>query len=545
MNDSHFQHLLDLYFDEGLDASSLEDFEYLLLSDRQARSAFWEQAHLHEALRRHAGEAWGARAANRKDYERLLPSYRVAAVAALLVAMVTVWFLVSHRPTVAPPTPAVSAGPIRKALPEVPVPVAAPVAVLSEVSSAVWDSPRGLRKGKALEPGVLKLRSGMIGLTFFSGTHVMVEGPADLEILTEASMRVNRGTLQIVCPEVASGFILLTPNGLVTDQGGVFGLVVDDTGVDEITVVEGVVAMRGLAETVATELGTHGSASIGTSGRVSLHESPTRVRGNIFAKTIHAREQQRFEKWRKVSGQRAGDESLLVYLRMLDDVDSTSHLLQNDGGNPAASASAPIIAANWVAGRWPGKRALQFQSAEDRARISIKGRYPQVTFAAWIRMTDFQRPFNVLFMSDRLSGDPVTEGEVHWQFSQEGGFRFAVRPSREFAIGKKMDGRFHRAWTEGGLHPSDHGTWRHLATSYDANQKIVVHYLDGREFSRHLLAEGLPLSFGRATIGNTSYATDQYWGPRQLGGAVDEFAIYSRILDAAEIQNFYQEGKPD
>jgi hypothetical protein len=298
-----------------------------------------------------------------------------------------------------------------------------------------------------------------------------------------------------------------------------------------VRAIEGMVAMRGDAEKTDTELREQGVAVIDGNGRVFLLEKATRPNSEEFAHRIHDREQQRFEKWRKDSDKRVGDEDLLVYLRMLDDADFTSHLLRNDGGSEAASSTASVIAGEWVTGRWPGKRALLFQSAEDRVRVSIEGQYAKVTFAAWVRIVGFQRPFNALLMSDKK-----LDGKVHWQFSQSGDGRFAAQTGRR---------KYLRAYDDDLLTPSDNGVWRHLATSYDADEKLVVHYLDGREVGRHTLRKFVPLSFGRATIGNTSYASKEHWGSRQFGGAVDELAIYSRVLNPHEISELYEEGRPD
>jgi hypothetical protein len=531
MNDPHFQRLLDLYLDGGLDAEELAEFERFLLSDQEARTAFWEQAHLHEALRRQAGESWGVVAAQRDRKHRRATQHWVTAIAALIIATLTAWFLIS-RPSSDPDT-GPSAGAPPSVLPALPAPVAAPVAVLSEVAEADWDGSRMRHKGEALEPGELVLRSGMIGLTFFSGARVTVEGPARLSILSESSMQLDAGNLQIECPEVAQGFTVFTPSGQVVDLGTVFGLSVAPNGTAEVRAIEGMVAMRGDAEKTDTELPEQGVAVIDENGRVLLLEKATRPNSEMFAHRIHDREQQRFEKWRKDSDKRVGDESLLVYLRMLDDADSTSRLLSNDGGSEAASSTASVIAGEWVTGRWPGKRALLFQSAEDRARVSIEGDYPKVTFAAWVRIVGFQRPFNALLMSDK-----TLDGKVHWQFSQAGDGRFAVQPR----TGRR---KYLRAYDDDLLTPSDNGVWRHLATSYDADEKLVIHYLDGREVGRHTFAKLAPLSFGRATIGNTSYASKEHWGSRQFGGAVDELAIYSRVLKPSEISELYEEGRTD
>jgi hypothetical protein len=34
-------------------------------------------------------------------------------------------------------------------------------------------------------------------------------------------------------------------------------------------------------------------------------------------------------------------------------------------------------------------------------------------------------------------------------------------------------------------------------------------------------------------------------GVRQFGGAIDEFLLFSRILDPSEISELYAEGRPD
>ncbi|MFP6877399.1 MAG: LamG-like jellyroll fold domain-containing protein [Roseibacillus sp.] len=529
MNDPRFQRLLDLYLDGGLDAEELAEIERFLLSDQQARTAFWEQAHLHEALRRQTGESWGVVAAQRDRKHHRATQRWVTAAAALIIVTLTALFLVSRRSS--DPDTGPTAGPPPSVLPALP----APVAVLSELAGADWDGSRMLHKGEALEPGELVLRSGMIGLTFFSGARVTVAGPARLSILSESSMQLDAGNLRVECPEVAHGFTVFTPSGQVIDLGTAFGLSVGANGTAEVQVMEGLVAMRGDAEKTDTELREQGVAVIDENGRVTLLEKATRPNSEMFAHRIRDREQQRFEKWRKDSEKRVGDEDLLIYLRMLDDANSTSLLLSNDGGSEAASSTASVIAGEWVTGRWPGKRALLFQSAEDRARVSIEGQYPKVTFAAWVRIVGFQRPFNALLMSDKK-----LEGGVHWQFTQAGEGHFSVR------TGSPGRWKHQSAFNDDEmLPPSDNGVWRHLATCYDADERLVVHYLDGREVGRHALPKLVPLSFGRATIGNTSYASVEHWGSRQFGGAVDELAVYSRVLNPREISELYEEGRPD
>lgn len=545
MNDTHFQRLLDLYLDGGLQPDELAEFERILLSSDRARQVFWQQAHLHQALRRNGAESWGVGAFEPVQIPQSksilgMPLRWVGAVAALIAISLVTWSVLHH-------TSDQSIEPLSEpsfvdsnALPPKPAPLPASVAVISEVVRAKWDTSEELKKGAAVGPGKIYLRSGLVGLTFYNGAHVMVEGPAEVDVLSDSTMRLNRGHIHVECPEVAYGFTVFAPGGRVVDMGAVFGLSVDENGVTEVQAVKGLVGIRGNQEEADVELRERAVAVIETAGLIHFRETPDRISAQNFSKRVHDQEQKRFQKWQKDSARRVGDKDLLVYLRMLEDKDSSARLIKNEGSEKPVSSDAAIIAPNWVNGRWPGKRALLFQSQDERARIDIKGRYTHLTFAAWVRIVGFQRPFNALFMSDRHIG-----GELHWQFSDRGAFRFSIQPNVKTGEDQKPSSRFYRMWSEELLSASDNGVWRHLVTSYDGENKRVVHYIDGQKVSYHTLPESVAVGFGKATIGNTSYATKQYWGSREFGGAVDEFAIFSRVLSAEEIKKLYKEGRPD
>ena len=541
MNDSHFQGLLDLYIDGGLDAPELVEFEGILLSDQAARVEFWRQSQLHHALRRQADEGRGELVAQDFRKQRLFTRGRLAVAAAVVAAAVIgVWSQIPRSSEVPLGDALAGHAPPASELTSLPEMEVGAVAVISELAEAEWAGARPFRKGEALEPGELMLRSGKIGLTFFNGAHVTVEGPALLKILSESSMVLTSGEVRIECPEVAHGFTVITPNGRVVDLGTVFSLSVGDEGSAEVRVVKGLVSMRGNTEQEDVEIRERGVATIDTKGHVHINDKATPLRDQEITESIRINEQANFKKWREASDRRVDDKDLLIYLRMLEGESAMSKTLLNEGGSEAASATAAVISGDWVSGRWPGKRALSFHSAADRARVEIDGGYPQVTFLAWVKISNFQRPFNALFMSDR-----AIEGQVYWQFSKTGGSRFSTLPTADMKKRRKMGGTTHRAWDEDMLRPSDNGLWRHIATSYDADQQLVIHYLDGKEVGRHTLPEHIPLFFGNATIGNTSYAKQEAWGTRQFGGAVDELALYSKVLGPDLIAAFYEEGRPD
>ena len=538
MNDPNFQRLLDLHLDGGLDSEDLAEFESILLSDQTARTEFWRRSHLHQALSKQADESRGEQVAQDLRRRRIPSPRRLAAAAALVASAILAWSLFPRAAEGPRAEDRSDDAPSTSELLPRPESALAVVAVVSEIAGAEWAGPNPYRKGQALGLGELVLESGQVGITFFNGAHVTVEGPARLKILSESSMELGGGEASIECPEVAHGFTVITPNGRVVDLGTVFSLSVKEGGATEVRVVEGLVSLRGNSDGEDTQIRERGIATIDREGNVQISIAAPDHREIGIHQSIRASERANFLEWREASDRRVGSKDLLVYLRMLDDQNGTGKIIENEGGSEAASETASVISTNWVDGRWPGKRALSFQSAAERARVTIDGSYNKVTFVAWVKIAGFLRPFNALFMSDRQ-----LEGEVHWQFSQSGGSRFSARPT--VAARQAMGGIFHRAWDEHMLRAADNGVWQHIATVYDADQKLVIHYLNGEEKSRHIFTESIPLSFSRATIGNTSYAANQYWGSRQFGGAVGEFAIYSRALDPTEIVELHEEGRPD
>src|SRR6185295_19459060 len=64
------------------------------------------------------------------------------------------------------------------------------VAMLNRVADAVWQQPgENPRLGAPLEPGWLRLKSGLVQIVFYSGARLVIEGPAEFQIVspTEAS----------------------------------------------------------------------------------------------------------------------------------------------------------------------------------------------------------------------------------------------------------------------------------------------------------------------------------------------------------------------
>ncbi len=81
-------------------------------------------------------------------------------------------------------------------------------------------------KGMVLEPGSrLQLRRGAVELTFSTGVRSIVQAPADMRLLDENSLQLNRGKGWFEVPPEASGFRVVTPNITLNDIGTKFGII--------------------------------------------------------------------------------------------------------------------------------------------------------------------------------------------------------------------------------------------------------------------------------------------------------------------------------
>jgi hypothetical protein len=88
------------------------------------------------------------------------------------------------------------------------------------------------------------------------------------------------------------------------------------------------------------------------------------------------------------------------------------------------------------------------------------------------------------------------------------------------------------------------GQWVHLAVVIDSVSGQVLHYLNGVETRRSPFLIH-PLRVGIADLGNWNVrATDNTMAIRNLSGAMDEFACYTRALRAEEIFEIWDRGRP-
>src|SRR5437773_7711505 len=99
------------------------------------------------------------------------------------------------------------------------------VAMLARAVDPRWGGKSApLRVGSALEPGWLRLESGLAQVVFYSGARVVIEGPTDLQLVSPAEAVCPAGRLLAEVPHAARGFHVKTSQINVVDRGTTFGI---------------------------------------------------------------------------------------------------------------------------------------------------------------------------------------------------------------------------------------------------------------------------------------------------------------------------------
>jgi hypothetical protein len=549
MNDDHFGKLLDAYFDGSLDAAAWQDLEQQIVSSAEARRRFWERASLEGSLEswaeRSRGEALAmprgaADSAPPRAVRRRSSSGRGFALSgwAAAAAVVVAWAI--HVTWQRPATAMATGGDNSPARPVPEVAGDTPVAYLSRVHGVTAGD--RILQGQTLGAGrEVAVREGLLEIDFYSGARVAIQAPARFVPESDLRLVVMEGTVQVDVPDSAKGFVLALPDGTVT-YGNNFGVEVKEERTSRLQVTRGEVE---LAATGGVRKVSEGEAVTltGKDGARPIDFRPMAVQSSLEQR--RAEDDRRLAAgWDTVCAALATDPALLVHFRLLPEEAGTREIL-NRSTAPDTPRTGTVIAAQWTRGRWAGKPALAFHGPADRVRVDVPGEFPQATYMAWVKIDALPRRYNGLFLSEY--GIP---GEAHWQISPAGEFQFGVRPKEE-----RADWSFHRAFSPPVLTTPDFGTWRMLATTYDASRREVVHFVDGKEVHRTATGDSVPLRFGRATLGNffdpapAEHAQNpnlgDEWSFRNWCGAIDEFLLFSRVLDATEVARLHEAGKAE
>lgn len=409
------------------------------------------------------------------------------------------------------------------------------VAMLTRTVDAQWEQSMGApRVGGALAPGTLRLKAGLAQVVFYSGARVVAEGPVELQLISPMEAVCSYGRLLLEVPPPARGFRLRTSQLNVVDLGTSFGISAT-AGASEVHVFKGKVELvSGLAVKRSLEEGQ--AAVVQGRGQARLTTASTETFGSLFEfqQRSLASEAYRYERWQFANAKLNQDPSLLVHLDF-ESPGSSEWTLRNAAERNRSVTEAIVVGCARAEGRWREKRALEFQSVNDRVRLAVPGEFNGLTLSAWVCIKGLDRQFNSLFMSDGF--DP---GTVHWLVRNDGVLGLTV-------FGPDP-GKFQIMASPPLLSMDTLGVWQHLAVVLDGKARRVVHYVNGLPVSQHPLKFGPPFRVGSAELGNWNARSGPNPIPeliRNLSGAFDEFELFSRSLSDAEVRDLYTKGNPN
>jgi len=542
MDRQRLDKLLDLFVDGLLTAEEKAELERMLLSSPQARQVFWEHARFNALVRRYGEEEWGRKFATadmpvacdipvkREAKENALQLWWRAwqgaitgAFAAAVVAFAVWWGL---RPLENPnnKVAAVTTIPVEE-------PMTAGVAVVTRALDAVWDNKETEPVvGNPIEPSRLKLNQGFVELEFFSGARVVVEGPAELQLVSGGEFICRSGKVSAYVPKQARGFRVVTPMARIVDLGTAFGVDVTEAR-SQVHVFEGKVEVAEIAQKKTKLLVTGQAISISAGSGwkdIALNRAAFATPGELDSQEAIG-QSRRFAEWKAASAKWRTDPSLVMYYDF-EETNNRDRFLKNESLSAEADTDGVIIGASWAEGRWPAKHGLDFKNLGDRVRLRIPGEYEAITLHTWVQVGNLKRTFNSLMMCDGFQ-----MGEVHWQINQAGAIIICIQNH------EGTNGSSHHSPVV--ITPDRFGEWVQVATTVDLSKKQVRFYLDGALVGETKTEIKPPLRFGTVEIANWNSAEIGTSRPiRSFIGKMDEFALFSRVLSAEEITQLYQAG---
>ncbi len=558
MDSEHFQTLIHKHLDDVMSAEERAEFEQMLLTSPQARTEFWKVAKQHAALR-----TWGE---SRNGQQRGTASQRhqsrptrvmwaltgVAALAAVLVlSLISGW---GDKPATVSPSELSQEDTSEEYQPEnMPAePPSRSVAVMRATPDVKWNAgSTALAVGDSLQPGWLHLQSGVVQLEFALGARVVLEGPAEFQLVSSGEAFLKSGKLRAFVPEPAQGFRINSPDCLVVDYGTEFGFSVGGTGASEVHVFKGKVEVQPDHDMSRKQMLTGDQAvKMATGGQLVAMSanSASFINEDELGRRRHENSRTAMERWRTGSDWLRQHRDTALYYDF-QKTHEWSRTLVNQAVHGLPEAEATVVGCDWVNGRWPDKGALEFKRPGDRLRVSLPGKLMDFSLIAWVRVDSLPWLQNSLIM-----GDSFQPGETHWFLSREGNIGFGVRNVRNQWTSYKSPPI---------ITPETRGSWVMLVTvyrGYEVNGTVnITHYVNGHTIGS-IIQTGphtLP-DLGTFEIGNWAVKPDEpIWVQRGyksrnpadhvrcLKGRIDEFAVMRGLLSDADVARLWESGRTE
>jgi hypothetical protein len=371
---------------------------------------------------------------------------------------------------------------------------------------------------------------------------VVVQGPADLDIISSMEAVVHAGKIRAVVPPIAHGFTVRGTQVKVVDLGTDFAFETAADGSNQVHVFTGQVDLYP-TKTEPSSLTIKRTLDANQAVRYQVGKAAENIPidSHAFAsisdlqKQSLTQSQQRLDAWRLWHAERKTD-SRLVACYVFDDVGTTLGSVIDDSENQHMGT---MVGCQLVRGRWNGKTALSFKHPGDRVRVSIPGQYDELTFTAWVRVDGILDRQQAIFLTDSYE-----VGRPHWQISNTGTLRLGMRiPNVDKTNSGKLTGSGYASPVI--FSTQRIGLWSFICTVYSRSDKTVSHYLNGKLISKESIMIDQALTIGNGEIGNWGVPMLKTENPiRNFNGLIDELAIWNSSLSEKEVQTMYFAGRP-
>ena len=556
MSESELRQRIGEWLDGHIDESKSGLLQQQLRESARARAVFRDFTSLDIALRQLAdsGPVTETKtiASAGNSIWHLLPSSlvdwaRFALAASLLIVVGAMTYQLGKSRTVAPASEiaareSASKGPAEKTI--------AGYATLRRVVGIRWsDDGDSYREGDVLPAGVLKFDDGAAEIDFFCGATLVVEGPAEMELESDWTVRLLSGRLRANVPPAARGFVVKAAESEIVDLGTEFALDVGPKNV-HVAVIDGEVKLRG-----GDHDGDHLTAGEGRS-LAGTERDDVSFEDLITISDVRNHQESaqrtRFAQFRAYSQQLRSDERLIAYYPITES--AAERLIPNAARTGRQLDGILVGSVNHVKGRFGiESTGLEFDRPGARVRTLIDGEFESFTFACWAKIDSLEHRYNALFM-----GDGYENGEPHWQIRDDGCLMFSVMvdDTQSVQVRSSIDqkivadaGLHHVYFSEPFWDVSKSGQWFHIAAVYDPGGRRVTQYIDGKKVSSEEIKDKFYVSslrIGPSEIGNWGqpFRKSPWFAVRNLNGTIDELAIFDAPLSDEEIKSLYEEGKP-
>lgn len=225
MKETERDELLELansYLEQSLSADEASRLEAILEGSEEARRCFVDFTHDHAALHWEQIPATNNEIEEFSEYRpRRLPTMWQTLAAAAIISLLALALVK-------------------------PQPKSGAFATMARTAAARWESGNlPTMDGARLGTGTLKLVRGLATIQFDSGAEVILEAPAELELVDAMNCVLARGTAVAEVSKGAEGFTIKTPTANVIDHGTRFAVNVNpQTGGTQTQVFDGLVEVE-------------------------------------------------------------------------------------------------------------------------------------------------------------------------------------------------------------------------------------------------------------------------------------------------------------